>query len=63
MVGETWGENGFLKLERGLPGNGAVGMYANPGYPVKTSANPKPTEEGSIASVVEGWAHDLFTAA
>ena len=38
--GSAWGEEGFLKLPRGMPGNGSLGLAANPGYPVKISANP-----------------------
>jgi hypothetical protein len=38
--GSTWGDGGFLKLPRGMPGNGSLGLAANPGYPVKISANP-----------------------
>lgn len=38
--GLQWGEAGFLKLPRGMPGNGSLGLAANPGYPVKISANP-----------------------
>lgn len=38
--GAEWGEEGFLRLPRGLPGNGSLGLAANPGYPVKISANP-----------------------
>jgi len=39
--GATWGEEGFLKLPRGMPGNGSLGLAANPGFPVKISANPR----------------------
>lgn len=38
--GAGWGEAGFLRLPRGMPGNGSLGLAANPGYPVKISANP-----------------------
>ncbi len=45
--GSQWGEAGFLKLPRGMPGNGSLGLAANPGYPVKISANPKDSEPSS----------------
>lgn len=39
--GPEWGEAGFLRLPKGMPGNGSLGLAANPGYPVKISDNPR----------------------
>lgn len=39
--GSQWGEAGYLRLPRGMPGNGSLGLAANPGFPVKIRANPK----------------------
>lgn len=55
--GETWGENGFLRLPRGMPGNGSLGLAANPGYPVKIGANPPARKE--IAWNLLSWAEGL----
>ena len=39
--GTGWGEDGgFLKLKRGMPGTGHLGLLTQPGYPVKISPNP-----------------------
>ena len=35
-----WGENGFLRLKRGLNGTGHLGLMSQPGYPVKIHPNP-----------------------
>ena len=48
--GQQWGEQGFLKLPRGMPGNGSLGLAANPGYPVKISANPEDSRPSSNPS-------------
>lgn len=50
--GIAWGEEGFLKLPRGMPGNGSLGLAATPGYPVKISANPNPrTQDVTLESL------------
>ena len=50
--GDQWGEGGFLKLPRGLPGTGACGLTTQPGYPIKISPNPRlgKVGEGRAAS-------------
>ena len=35
-----WGENGFLRLRRDLPGTGHLGLLSIPGYPLKIHPNP-----------------------
>ena len=50
--GAQWGEEGFLKLPRGLPGFGACGLTTQPGYPIKIS--PNPGQEGRTANW-EDW--------
>jgi hypothetical protein len=41
-AGEDWGEDhGFLKLKRGMPGKGHLGIATEPAYPIKISDNPK----------------------
>lgn len=50
--GEQWGEGGYLRLPRGLPGNGACGLTSQPGYPIKIRPNPKP--ESATETAWEG---------
>ena len=35
-----WGEEGYLRLKRGVSGTGQLGLLTQPGYPVKISPNP-----------------------
>ena len=49
--GDQWGEGGFLKLPRGLPGTGACGLTSQPGYPVKIS--PNPSQDSKAASFTD----------
>ena len=60
--GEQWGEDGFLKLVRGMPGNGSLGLAANPGYPVKISANPSHQRhlEQGVTDLVGSWMGSLL---
>lgn len=40
--GESWGENGYIRMERGIEDKrGLCGIAMEASYPVKTSANPK----------------------
>ncbi|CAE8595138.1 unnamed protein product [Polarella glacialis] len=42
--GPSWGEQGYIKLERGLPGAGECGLKSDASYPVvKKSDDPAPT--------------------
>lgn len=44
--GGTWGESGYMRLERGITQKeGAFGILMAPSYPVKKSANPKHVPE------------------
>ena len=53
--GAQWGEEGFLRLLRGMPGNGSLGLAANPGYPVKISQNPNKVHPSSrVGSWLDG---------
>ena len=55
--GDSWGEDGFLRLPKGMPGNGSLGLAANPGYPVKISENPAHEDDvkSSISSLIAGF--------
>jgi len=39
--GPTWGEDGFIKIERGLPGAGECGIKEQASYPVVKEATPE----------------------
>jgi len=39
--GPTWGEAGFIKIERGLPGPGECGIKEKASYPVVKAATPE----------------------
>jgi len=39
--GPTWGEDGFIKIERGLPGAGECGIKDQASYPVVKEATPE----------------------
>ena len=54
--GDQWGEQGFLKLPRGLPGNGACGLTSQPGYPIKISPNP---QQGAVLGGLGDWENVL----
>ncbi|KAL5717916.1 hypothetical protein ACHQM5_010869 [Ranunculus cassubicifolius] len=42
--GSDWGEQGYLRMERGSRAKeGFCGIAMEPSYPIKTSANPKPS--------------------
>lgn len=44
--GGTWGESGFMRLERGISQKeGAFGILMAPSFPIKKSANPKHVPE------------------
>lgn len=32
--GASWGENGYIRLERGVPGDGECGIKDQPSYPL-----------------------------
>lgn len=53
--GDQWGEGGFLKLPRGLPGNGACGLTTQPGYPIKISPNPKNGQDTANSGRAASW--------
>lgn len=40
--GATWGEDGYVRIERGLPGDGECGIKAMASYPEVTSSGPVP---------------------
>ena len=41
--GATWGEEGFVKLERGKAGPGECGIKAQASYPVVSGSGPSPS--------------------
>ena len=48
--GGTWGEAGYMRLERGISQKeGAFGILMAPSYPIKKSPNPKHVPEVSTA--------------
>lgn len=47
--GGTWGEAGYMRLERGISQKeGAFGILMAPSYPVKKHANPKHVPEVTL---------------
>lgn len=40
--GASWGEHGYLRIERGLPGDGKCGIKARASYPKVSPASPSP---------------------
>jgi len=40
--GASWGEEGYVRIERGLPGDGQCGIKAGASYPKVTSSGPSP---------------------
>jgi len=41
--GPTWGENGYVRIERGLSGKGECGIKAMSSYPEVTASGPVPS--------------------
>ena len=54
-----WGIEGYMKLDRGMPGNGSLGLAANPGYPIKITANPHhihpSVEQAPLVQQISSW--------
>lgn len=58
-----WGMDGYMKLDRGMPGNGSLGLAANPGFPIKISANPHhvhPSNEASLTEQIGAWSRKMI---
>merc|ERR1712146_830726 len=41
--GETWGENGYIRIERGVSGDGECGIKAGATYPRVSASGPTPS--------------------
>ena len=59
--GATWGESGYMRLERGISQKeGAFGIHMAPSYPVKKSDNPKHVPEVRPSSFTSACQMGLF---
>ncbi len=59
--GGTWGEAGYMRLERGISQKeGAFGILMAPSYPVKKHANPKHVPE--VNPLIADFTHAYVSA-
>ena len=59
--GATWGESGYMRLERGISQKeGSFGIHMAPSYPVKKSDNPKHVPEVRPSSFASACQMGLF---
>lgn len=59
--GATWGESGYMRLERGISQKeGAFGILMAPSFPVKKSDNPKHVPEVRSSSFASACRWDCL---